>query len=311
MIYKFTLAPCGPIGTPFRSDTLFGHACWTILFNEGEERFREFRDAAAEQQPELVFSDGFPCGWLPKPHLPYSRQLSEQADEYARLKKSAKRQWIKRDIAEKYGWNLSDYDSAGATDDGKYSDKPHEQAMLRNVISRMTGTSLDENGLYSQNQFWYNGIWENIDVYISTDWEIQRLTEFLEKMFAIGYGRDQTVGVGKVSIVEKPVSTTFTDTGSGWSLSLSHAIPCEKIIVNESFYRLETKYGRVWSALGADNPFKKRLLQTVPGAVFRIATTGERAGCVVADIHDRSEVIENCMTILYPLPATALQGVAL
>ena len=65
MVYKFTIAPEGAIGSPFRSDTLFGHACWTMLYKYGNDRFESFRTNAAEQKPEMVSQMDFLQGGYP------------------------------------------------------------------------------------------------------------------------------------------------------------------------------------------------------------------------------------------------------
>lgn len=75
MIYKFTISPEGGVGTPFRSDTLFGSACWTMLWYKGENALKEFLGKAEKGEPELVFSDGFPCGYLP---IPFFVSLKEK-----------------------------------------------------------------------------------------------------------------------------------------------------------------------------------------------------------------------------------------
>ena len=303
MVYKFTIAPCGAAGTPLRSDTLFGHACWAILMSEGQERLDGFIAAAAGQKPELVFSDGFPAGYLPRPKVPQRHEACASSAAYAQVRSQLKRQWIRRADAEQGDWT-----GVAQSYEVGYANRPHEEPVLRNVIDRMTGTSLEKNGLYSQNQLWYEGMWGELDIYVSTEWDVARMGGFVETLFAVGYGRDQSIGLGRVHITAMPAPAEFPRGHSGWYMSLSHVVPDATVPLAECFYQLEVKYGKVWSALGSVNPFKKRIIQTVPGSVFPAASGTERAGRVLQGIHDNTAVVENCMGIMYPLPQTVLPG---
>jgi CRISPR-associated protein Csm4 len=317
MIYKFTIAPKGAMGTPLRSDTLFGHACWSMRLNESEERFNEFISNASAQHPELVFTGGFPEGWFPRPLIPVQVSRSHSVEEHRKSKIISKMSWVKFEEAKKSDWDLlklqqlsSATSNTTTIGEREYTNQPVYEPMLRNVIDRMTGTSLSKNGLYNTGAHWYAGIWETVDIFVSTKWDQGILSEFIETMFTIGYGRDQTAGMGAVELVKKPEPFSFPSVLTEWYLSLSHAVPCEKMDLQQSFYQLETKYGKVWSALEKQqSPFKKVLLQTVPGSVFKIKIAAETAGCVLQNIHDNAAVIENCKSILYPLPPAVVKEV--
>lgn len=303
MVYKFTIAPEGAIGTPFRSDTLFGHACWTMLYKYGDDRFESFRTNAAEQKPELVFSDGFPSGWLPRPLIPKRLSDSVSVQQRALLKKISKRKWVLRQSAENCNWDFSELDSQLTVIPDGYSDTPVSDIELRNTIDRFTGTSLESNGLFSYERNWYHGIWSKVDIYVSTSWSSDELTDFLHKMFEIGYGRDQTVGLGKLRIDTEPLDANFPARDKcEYYLSLSRCVPDNSVSIKDSFYQIETKYGKVWSGFDTVNPFKKPIIQIVPGAVLKVKFESETAGQVLENIHDNSRIVENCMTVLYPVP---------
>jgi CRISPR-associated protein Csm4 len=299
MIYRFTIKPQGAGGTPFRSDTLFGHACWTISFTESQTRFDEFLQNAREQKPELIFSDGFPSGFLPCPLFPIATINGADPDDQRKHKKFAKQKWVRRTKAEQLKWQL---DISVIEESVDYANFPFERENLHNVIDRMTGTSLAENGLFPTNEIWYTGIWETLDIFIATSWDKDQLNSFLVKMFESGYGRDQSVGLGAVEIAKPAVPETFPSI-SGCAVSLSRMVPDKSIDLEKSFYELETKYGKVWSGLGSAYPFKKPILQTIPGSVFYGSSIGETGGRVLTNIHDTTSVVENCMGIFYPLPA--------
>jgi CRISPR-associated protein Csm4 len=308
MVYKFTIAPEGAIGSPFRSDTLFGHACWTMLYKYGNDRFESFRTNAAEQKPELVFSDGFPSGWLPRPLIPRKISDSVSVQQKAMLKKKSKLKWVFRQSAENCNWDLSELDNQATVNSGGYSDMPVSDIQLRNIIDRFTGTSLESNGLFSYERNWYHGIWSKVDIYVSTEWSPEELTDFLYKMFEVGYGRDQTVGLGKVKIDTEPGEANFPSSDKcEYYLSLSRCVPDSSVSMKDSFYQIEPKYGKVWSGFDTENPFKKPIIQIVPGSVLKVKSKSETAGQVLDGIHDNSRIVENCMTVLYPVPETIVK----
>jgi len=54
----------------WQSDTIFGHLCWTVRYEEGEEALGEFLAPFLAGEPPLVLSNGFPGDLLPRPVLP-------------------------------------------------------------------------------------------------------------------------------------------------------------------------------------------------------------------------------------------------
>ena len=85
-------------------------------------------------------------------------------------------------------------------------------------------------------------------------------------------------------------------------------IPCEKIDIGKSFWQVEAKYGKVWQALSADNPFKKPIIQMLPGSVFSTTRASAYYGSLIEHVHSDERVVENCMSIPYPLPESVITG---
>lgn len=302
MLYRFTIEPRAPFGTPLRSDTLFGHACWSVALAEGDAALSGFLERARAQEPEVVFSDGFPSGFMPRPLLPAPALTASSPAEQRKHKRLSSRRWIKRDVLQNGTWNSTLLD---ADEQEGYCDYPQSRTSMHNVIDRQTGTSLSENGLFERSELWYTGIWRLVDIYVYTAWTRARLDDFLKTMFETGYGGDRTVGRGVVAIHAAPVEDSFPE-ASQWSMALSRCIPGDSIDLSASFYALEPKYGKVWSGLGEKNPHKKPLLHTLPGSVFKTGAPSRIAGRVVSGVHDNRDVVENCMSILYPIPAEAV-----
>ena len=302
MIYKMTIAPQGSIGTPFRSDTLFGHACWAMKMYESEERFEEFLNNARDQKPELIFSDGFPSGFLPKPLIPIPQIEFNTPNELRKLKNFNKQKWINYKIANNNNW---DFNKLMNLDLQSIPNEPFHEERFHNVIDRITNTT-SENSLFVTSSQRYFDRWQSIDIYLYSKWDIDKLTNFIKKLFSVGYGKDQTTGSGEVKIINNPKPIEVPSYDTPYFLTLSRLIPDDSIVLENSFYDIEAKYGKIWSGLSPINPFKKPIMQILPGSVVKLKTQKAIAGRVLENIADDSRVIENCFSILYPLPSEVI-----
>jgi CRISPR-associated protein Csm4 len=70
LTYRATLQPRSATRSPWQADTLFGHLCWLLRYREGEPALAEFLERYRRGQPPLLFSNGFPGDYLPRPLLP-------------------------------------------------------------------------------------------------------------------------------------------------------------------------------------------------------------------------------------------------
>ena len=308
MIYKFTLKPRGRMGTPLRSDTLFGHACWALRFNEGVKALESVLAETRQRRPPLVFSDGFPAGYLPRP-LGWcaTPRPDEDLGTVRRRKKLSRLRWISAPVVGELGWKKAL--AADPVNIDSIAAEPILTVRIHNIIDRLSETSLEKNGLYQSGELWYSGIWETVDIYVVSNWECDRLTGFLTRMFSTGYGRDTSTGMGQVELVKEPQVAQFVQaTESSYFMSLSTMVPDESIDLKRSYYILEAKYGKVWQGLETDNPWKKPILRTCAGSVFHTSSPGPLHGCVVTGVHSDEKVVENCMAIPYPVPAEVCNG---
>ncbi|HHB12651.1 MAG TPA: hypothetical protein ENK62_05580, partial [Chromatiales bacterium] len=64
-VYRFEITVESPLGTPIRSNTLFGHLCWMVLYHDGEGALNQWLETF-EEEP-LLLSDAFPHGYVPRP----------------------------------------------------------------------------------------------------------------------------------------------------------------------------------------------------------------------------------------------------
>lgn len=284
-------------GTPWQSDTLQGYLAYHVALTEGEDACNEYLKPFRERTPPFILSDAFPEGILPKPLFASNKGKAATVGEYAKQK-----QWQKATFV-----TLADFERlrrgkqpAGdpVASPWKTSETPHA------AIDRSTWTTSGEGGNFFST--WEQSLEEPfgcLDLYLRAQdgWE-KRVRELLEDISRIGFGRDKSTGAGQFQVegMEPWDGFSFFEGASGF-VSLSTFAPAENDPV-EGYWNIQTKFGRLGERAGADNPFKRPLIQLVPGSVFR---TGEKPaafyGRVVEGISPaRPEAVQICLALPVP-----------
>jgi CRISPR-associated protein Csm4 len=315
--FRVTIEPRSPLGTAFQADTLFGHFCWTLAGERGEKALAEFLAAYDEGRPALVFSSGFPAGYLPRPLAPSSRPeerktledliLHEKMDTSRtaardRLKKLRKSHWFPRrkwpEVREKLseGRILS---MLLGEKEGPAEPKPFDR--LQNTLGRITGRTLEEGGLHSsETEVYPSG--SRIDFYIRQveppgAFPLQELESLVRKLFLTGFGRDASTGGGHCEVVGFEDDSAFFQPEGSHALALSNFIPCEALPVKQGFYRLVTKFGKLGPGLST-NPFKKPMLMAEAGSVWPVSEVRPWFGRWLDSVHaERSEVRHHALML--------------
>ncbi|MBX6323968.1 MAG: hypothetical protein IRY94_19295, partial [Rhodospirillaceae bacterium] len=147
-----------PLGTPLTSGTLFGHLCWAVREEHGEDALARW--LAAQDAAPWIVSDGFPEGLLPRPLLPPAplpaRPSAEQADA---AKEDKRKTWVR--VADFLA--LRDRLSAQALaaracrapwEERKETAQHGTVRLAHNTIDRRRGTTPEEGGLYFVDEDW-------------------------------------------------------------------------------------------------------------------------------------------------------------
>lgn len=277
--YHLTLE--GPLGTPVRSNTLFGHLCWALRHRAGETALVEW--LAGFDEAPLRLSDAFPVGALPRPLVRplgpgglerwLERHGGEALENLSRLKGYRKRRWIGVDdfLALRDGFSEERlYDRwAQSGDDPGGARAPRTERVARNQIDRLTGRTPETDGLFFQHDTWYPGEGPHLWVFADPGGlGAERLTELLTLVGRLGYGRDASIGRGRFRAEQaEPPAGLFEGGGNRW-MTLSRGILTPGM--EKPRYRLSTHYGRLGAdrATGQASPFKKPLLLVEPGSTF-------------------------------------------
>lgn len=309
-LYRVTLIPQGPLSTPIRGDTVWGHLCWAIRNHRGESALETF---LSEQDEEfsVVFSDAFPAGFLPKPHLTPSRGVSRPAtstlvpEDYKREKGIA---FINGDLfhtplSPTYLAEISQADRTASLED-----RYHAEERLHNSLNRITGAVLDDGGLYGAEHLWTRG---PQDLYVASELPKPKVSELVKLCFADGYGADRSTGFGRISVGELQ-ETDLPTAGNRW-LALGPFVPnggeCRELRAD-----VFTRFGRlgdVWAH--RQNPFKRPVVMYETGATFERAPGSpslDYVGSLLQGVHEDERIRQMAAAPVVPIVDAALEAEA-
>lgn len=286
--YIITIQLKSALSTPLDADTIFGHICWGIKYNEGNEALEEFLQQYDNSNPSLILSSGFPHDFLPKPMLkpqiPLSGILLEEVSRYKQVKKL---QFIKKD----YFFDSIPISETKLVLDYKNLFKEvniiKEVSIIHNTINRVSGTTEEGQGLFSSTESWYkqNSLF---DIYVQTNFNQDKIKSLFVKAFECGFGANKSTGKGVIEVKEIS-EITFPKTGNR-SMALSNFVLNNKNNVSNIRYDLFTKFGK----LGGDyaitkNPFKKPIIMYKSGSTFD-SINEKFTGCLLKNIHSDEKI---------------------
>jgi CRISPR-associated protein Csm4 len=265
-IFKFTLRPLTPFGTPLAGDTMFGHLCWAVRERNGERGLAELLEGYATGHPFLVVSDALPRGFLPRPTAP-DFVLGLQAVDPSERKRARTHRWlpVARAAEPVSGWMAELTASETA--------KP--LMLTQNSINRYTGTTGIDQFAPRQVERSFFAKSARLDIYAVFDdarVSAQELLGLFEDIGTHGYGRDATTGLGKFEIesMKEHVWPDRDQPHRHW-LTLAPCVPDAKVLMADDCYYLPlTRFGRHGNlAAVLDAPFKRPILMIGTGAVLK------------------------------------------
>ncbi|WP_025324159.1 type III-A CRISPR-associated RAMP protein Csm4 [Deferrisoma camini] len=310
LCYHLTLE--GPLGTPVRSNTLFGHLCWALRHRDGEGALTDW--LADFDAAPLRLSDAFPVGVLPRPLVRplapgeldrwLERHGGDELEALSRLKRFRKRRWIAVDdfLALRHEYREDRlYDRWVETPETAGSDAgARTERVAHNQIDRWTGRTPETGGLYFQHDTWYAGDGPHLWVFADPGaLGADRLTELMTLVGRVGYGRDASTGRGRFRVEPaEPPAGLFEGAGNRW-MTLSRGVLTPGM--GEPRYRLATHYGRLGAdrATGQPSPFKRPILLVEPGSTF----SGDEGphGALLDGVHPSvADVRENAYHLCVP-----------
>jgi len=298
MIFReIVLELTSPFITPWQADTLFGHIAWSIRDEQGDAALQDFLRRYEEGEPPVVLSDGFAAGWLPRPLVPSNRVVKTEEDA-RRAKKNKKARWMTLEQYERQSWD-------DLPDEGWHTGDAAEIVTLHNTISRITGTSLEDGGLYPVAEKVLRHPSQRLSIFVrfASEADEPAFLHHLGQVAKTGYGSRKTVGKGQFRIAEVRDRTAWLKErmdGCNAEMWLSGGVPAASD-PTEGWFRGETKYGKLGSGWNHANPYKRPLTRIMPGAVFKVSHYRGYAGRMVRNISAVSEVVQYAYALTLPL----------
>jgi CRISPR-associated protein Csm4 len=279
LTFRARLQPRSATLSPWQADTLFGHLCWLIRYRQGEDALANFLSEYHSGEPPLLFSDGFPDDWLPRPMLPSVRETA--ADKPAQIQAMARAK-ANKDVR----WaSLADFDALRR---GEQVTLPRPEfassrTVLKNQINRLTGgtTASDEDAdggnLYNVEELAFSReagpkhVGLDVTVYVKARDEhwAQQGRDWLNQLAESGYGAKKSAGYGHFSVANWEAFAGFAaPANANGFISLCAWTPARTDPTN-GFYRTQVKYGKLGEAFAnSENPFKFPLLRLTAGSAF-------------------------------------------
>ncbi|NWG04358.1 MAG: hypothetical protein HXY44_16010 [Syntrophaceae bacterium] len=301
-VYEIIIKPATGFGTPIKGDTMFGHFCWQVAYDEKlVGRTLDVLLSCYPSKPFAVFSSAFPKFCIgtkylyafrtPNFHLDKLFALPEDKKERIKKRKEYKsKRWMM--IEEGYEFSsfkklefLSDSDlfkraKTNLSDDTR---KKMRRAgtknyiavfsQPRNSINRVTFTTGKEGfAPFEVEQYVFCPETE-LALFVGIDEEvvnINHILEGLERIGKLGFGKDASAGLGRFDLGEE-TEIDLKEIGSKSPNACYTLSPCvpEKDTFVEMYFTPFTRFGRHGDVLAkSSNPFKNPVIMADEGGIF-------------------------------------------
>ncbi len=285
-VYEITIQPVTGFGTPLKGDTLFGHLCWQIAYDDkvlgkgiGDllNVYRERPFAVLSSACPSFVQDGKRCYAMRTPALPMDWIFNLPADKkekIAKRKEYKNKVWM---VFEK-GRPLSSFKEIQFLDDAGLAAKMNDRkpnvpyAQMRNKMNRLTGRTGEGFAPFVVNRQVYSPetelvLFAGIDPGLA---DIDGIRECLERTGETGFGKDASTGLGRFRIcgcVEVDLVRMGSKTPNA-CYTLSPCVPGKDMFTN-IYFNPFTRFGRHGDILAKSrNPFKNPVIMADEGAVM-------------------------------------------
>lgn len=203
--YRVELELRSGLGTPLAADTLWGHLCWGMRYQQGVSALEDWLNQYDSGSPPLVLSDPFPQGYLPRPALaPQARSAQPPKIEEADIrKKRDKISWISESAWSACVNAVSADSIARAAMQSAVPDLGQEMAVTHAGVNRLTGGTAQEDGglLFTTSQTYFAEA-RRFTVWARSPASAATVQQWFEQGLAGGYGRDASSGLGYLMVLK-------------------------------------------------------------------------------------------------------------
>lgn len=296
--YEIIILPVGGMCTPLKGDTIFGHFCWQVAYDDSLlEGGLEQNLAYYTERPFAVFSSAFPVAekrhgereyFFKRPDLPLDWVFPNKGKDRIEAMRDRKRQktqkWVL--VNESLDLDLSKNKYFSDLDLTHYFLRSGESfgcaldeqigfsrilAQSHNTINRVTGTTgTGEFAPYVKHSTYFLPI-ATLAIFVVLDQQvtdIDRITKGMERIGKFGYGSDAGTGMGRFTVVGSREIRIETAKQANALYFLGPVAP-KPGSFEAAFFSPFTRYGKHGDVLArASNPFKNPVIAADEGAVF-------------------------------------------
>lgn len=301
-VYDITIKPLSGFGTPLKGDTLFGHFCWQVAYDEQllGAKLKDILDDY-DRNPCIIFSSAFPKFFtgskyqyaLPAPALPPDNLFvlpDNKCDRIRKRKEFKAQRWMMLNEQQQFSsfreLNFSTdaqlfiraQSIAGESANRfmRRSGTAYFSAVFsqsHNTINRLTGTtgegrfapfSSDQQVFHPETEL---ALFVGFD---ETKLTIDQIRTGLERIGDTGFGRDASTGLGRFQLGEETL-VSLSNWGSSTPNACYTLAPCvpEKNSYSQIYFVPFTRFGRHGDVLACSGkPFKNPVIMADEGAVL-------------------------------------------
>lgn len=257
--FRARIHPRSAARSPWQADTLFGQLCWLVRHEQGADALAGLLARYRAGDPPLLFSDGCPEGWLPRP-------LGLPAGS------AAPGEWVTE----------AAFEALRCGDTPATFGEPNFRAgrlLPKLRVNRLSDDQPDDDGRYLVEELVFAerqiDHWRaiNLCVYVraADDAWAAQARAWLERLALDGYGAGKSAGYGQFALAgwePWPAFDRAPPQANGF-ISLANWVPARDDPTDGSYATL-VKYGKLGEELAASaNPFKYPLLMLAAGSCFR------------------------------------------
>lgn len=282
--------------TELQSDTIYGHFCWRLKEQLGDEMLSEFISLYKNKKPVFTLSDGllqvngeiqFPRPLIfSKPEIKQNK--TEKVIEFVKRKSNKERNYINLNELNKFlncGKVVLDETPVESSVKAKIK-KPVKTESLRvsvqidrDTFSSSEGRLFSYNPKYTRDDVSYVVIIKVIDESAFKNFMCEKI---IKDTFSIGFGKKKSSGYGQFVVGEISEFNKFQEPPDANAfMVLGNYLPSDNHKALPIGYDINTKYGKLGEDLSqSENPFKNPIVFLTAGGFFSSNRNSEFYGRV-------------------------------
>lgn len=284
--YKLTLKQKSGLLTELQSDTIYGHFCWRLKEQLGDEKLIEFISLYKNSKPIFILSDGllqadgeiqFPRPLVfSKPEIKQTK--TEKVMEFVKRKSDKERNFIKLSELNKFlnsgRLEFEEKPIIKSELKAKYK-KPVKSKSLRvsvqidrSTFGSSEGRLFSYNAQYTREDVSYVLLIKVIDEPAFKDFICEKI---IKDIFTTGFGKKKSSGYGQFEVGNMIEFNEIKEPQeSDAFMVLGNYLPAEADNTLPIGYETNTKYGKLGEEFSqSENPFKNPIVFLEAGSCFK------------------------------------------